>query len=369
MRFQKGKPFVVVQITDTQEGASVAKDTLRLIEAALDRVQPDLVVYTGDQIKAYDRGFLFGDVKGKVSATIRKLVEPAAKRGIAFAPTFGNHDPMKAISKKEQMQVYRSFATCVAPSADDDSCGDYIVPVRASESEDVVLNFYLIDSNKDRKGGGYEPVRADQIDWYRKQREILKVENGDYVPSVVFQHIPVQEYYEILKAVPKGTKDAVKAYRLHRGTWFVTDDEKVWQKEFFLETPAAPDENTGQFAAMQECGDVMGMYVGHDHKCSFVGTHEGIDLGYTPGAGFHTYGPGIRRAVRVFEFEEENPRAYKTYTLSFKELVGKKVSRPLANFYQEHSPSSVDQAVSLIVKLLGILGGIGLVIWLLLYLL
>ena len=37
-------------IADTQEGAKVSSDTIHLIEASLDRAQPDMVVFSGDQI-------------------------------------------------------------------------------------------------------------------------------------------------------------------------------------------------------------------------------------------------------------------------------------------------------------------------------
>ena len=46
----KNDTFKIMQIADTQEGARVSPDTLDLINAALERENPDLVVYSGDQI-------------------------------------------------------------------------------------------------------------------------------------------------------------------------------------------------------------------------------------------------------------------------------------------------------------------------------
>ena len=46
----KNKTFKIMQIADTQEGTKVSPDTLDLINAALDRENPDLVIYSGDQI-------------------------------------------------------------------------------------------------------------------------------------------------------------------------------------------------------------------------------------------------------------------------------------------------------------------------------
>ena len=38
--------------------------------------------------------------------------------------------------------------------------------------------------------------------------------------------------------------------------------------------------NPGMFAAMAECGDVMGTFVGHDHDIDYVVAEKGIALGY-----------------------------------------------------------------------------------------
>ena len=53
MRFKKDKPFKIMQITDIQEIPAISPDTINLLEAAVEAEKPDLVVYTGDQIKGY----------------------------------------------------------------------------------------------------------------------------------------------------------------------------------------------------------------------------------------------------------------------------------------------------------------------------
>ena len=49
----KRKKFKIMQITDIQEIPAVSPDTTALLEAAVEAENPDLVVYTGDQIKGY----------------------------------------------------------------------------------------------------------------------------------------------------------------------------------------------------------------------------------------------------------------------------------------------------------------------------
>ena len=53
MRFNKDKTFKIMQITDMQEIPAISPDTMKLLDAAVEAEKPDLVVYTGDQIKGY----------------------------------------------------------------------------------------------------------------------------------------------------------------------------------------------------------------------------------------------------------------------------------------------------------------------------
>ena len=53
LRFNSDHKFKIMQIADTQEIPAVSPDTLSLINNALDREKPDIVIFTGDQIKGY----------------------------------------------------------------------------------------------------------------------------------------------------------------------------------------------------------------------------------------------------------------------------------------------------------------------------
>ena len=66
-----------------------------------------------------------------------------------------------------------------------------------------------------------------------------------YVPSIVFQHIPMREYYEVLKLVDRGEKGAVRAYRTHKNEYYKLG-ETCGAGDIFLEPPSVPDVNTGE---------------------------------------------------------------------------------------------------------------------------
>ena len=104
LRFQKDGTFKIMQITDMQEIPAISKDTIALMERAALEEQPDLVVYTGDQIKGYGVTYKGKgeELEREVAQTIGKLLEPVTKRGIPFAVTFGNHDCQVGISNQDQ---------------------------------------------------------------------------------------------------------------------------------------------------------------------------------------------------------------------------------------------------------------------------
>ena len=102
----KNDTFKIMQIADTQEGRKVSPDTIDLINAALDRENPDLVVYSGDQIwgKIAFRGNI-----NMVTNTLDTLTKPIRDRNIPFTVCFGNHDRQVGLSNAEQFEIYKSF--------------------------------------------------------------------------------------------------------------------------------------------------------------------------------------------------------------------------------------------------------------------
>ena len=58
LRFNSDGTFRVLQMADIQDGPNVREDTIRLIEAAIKKTHPDLIVFTGDQIRGYDPAYI-----------------------------------------------------------------------------------------------------------------------------------------------------------------------------------------------------------------------------------------------------------------------------------------------------------------------
>lgn len=331
----KNRKFRIMQIADTQEIPAVSPDTIKLISAALDSEKPDLVVFTGDQIKGYSSFFMGENGKAKVESTIKALIRPLEERNVPFTMTFGNHDGEAALKNAEQFEIYKSspmFVYSDAASEGDD--GTFCLNVGGK------FLIYLFDTHSKADGGGYSKLNEGQIEWYRRTRDSYEPP----LPSIAFQHIPTPEFFEVIKKVNRFTKGAVRAYGDHKNEFYTLDPHNSGLRDFMGESPAAPFTNSGEIDAFLEKGEVLGLFVGHDHNNSFVANYKGIDLGYTQGAGFNVYGPGLNRGVRIFDVEENGK--YETKTVTFGELCGNKVKNKPKFVLYTYAPTSVSQVAT-----------------------
>lgn len=352
LKFKDGK-FKIMQIADIQENYVLNPDTIKLISLALDKEKPDLVVLTGDQIQGYS-GCYLKEPEMKVKHVIDEFIAPIKERNIPFAITFGNHDDDCKCSRQIQMAHYNSFDNCVYSEARcEEDPGTFVLTVKDSSDKDA-LAIYLFDSGKaSMNGASFPPVKKEQIEWYQNKRDCFKESLGDYLPGIVFQHIPVPEYFDIIDKVNFFTKGRVEAYKSRKNTFYKLDDATTAKGGFMYEAPAAPDYNSGQFDALKEKGDIFAMYVGHDHNNSFYKNLEGIDLGYCQGAGFNTYGPGDKRGVRILTFNENDVRSFETYTVRMKDLCNFKPATPGKFFILSSFPSSKAEAITKGTRFLG----------------
>ena len=82
LRFREDGSFRVLQMADIQDGPNVLPDTIRLIREAIRKADPDLVVFTGDQIRGYDPAYIdtFLRRRGEEpGARVRAVTEVEAK--------------------------------------------------------------------------------------------------------------------------------------------------------------------------------------------------------------------------------------------------------------------------------------------------
>lgn len=286
LKFNKDRRFKIVQFTDVHwiYGNEASNEAGERMAEVLDAEKPDLVVLTGDLVYAKPAG-----------KALQKVLEPILKRGLRFAVTWGNHDDEHDMARAELSHFIENMPGNLSSTTEGVSgVTNYILPIGASEGNYDAATLYIFDSHSysNIKGvKGYGWIENDQIEWYKKSSKAFTEKNqGKPLPSLAFFHIPIPEYTE-------AAADT--------GNFMVgTRKEKV----------CAPAINTGLGAAMLECGDMMGVFVGHDHVNDYATTWRGILLcygRYTGGNTVYNDIPGGNGA-RIIELRE-GERAFKTW--------------------------------------------------------
>lgn len=317
LQFNEDGTFKILVLADIQDDAALLSVTANFIDAAVASEQPDLIILLGDNIAGHITPN--ADRSAKAIRAFMDILEPY---GIPVAAVFGNHDDDGGrMSKEDQMKVYEEYSCFIGMDEGEEiyGVGTYNVPIFSSTDDgDIVFNCWLFDSGSYDENGGYDRVRPSQIEWYKAKSAELKAANGgEAVPSLAFQHIIVPEIFEALDEVEMGTPGAISKY----GKFYALP-ETAAEGSFMGEPPCPSAVNDGEFDALVEGGDVLGIVTGHDHSNSFIVPYRGIDLINSPTCGFQSYGMSEVRGIRVFTLDESDPASYETYIVKYPELFG-----------------------------------------------
>lgn len=252
LKFNANNKFKIVQFTDVhwKYGNPASDKAGERMAEILDAEKPDLVVYTGDLIFAKP-----------AREGLDKALEAAVTRGIPFAVTWGNHDDEQELSRKELSEYIATKAGNLTSTVKGISGQtNYTLTIKTADGKRDAAVLYIFDSNSYspiKQVKGYDWIKHDQVEWYRQRSKAFTAANGGKpMSALAFFHIPLPEFHEAVQ---------------NEGSFMVgTRKEKA----------CAPEINTGLAAAMLEMGDVMGVFVGHDHVNDYVVDWRGILLGY-----------------------------------------------------------------------------------------
>lgn len=312
LKFGADGKFTVLQISDPQDDHYPAYDMVNFVKLAIEQTDPDLIVFTGDIVedsRIGDIGIdgeslregveIDGDYEQtfeNVKATCAAVFAEAESRGIPFAVCQGNNDYKCGITNEDWLKIYNSYKHNITFDKSNDSYGriDYNLEIKASDSDETVLNIWMMDT-------ATNGVEWGQTLWYKQESARMTAENGGKpVPSVVFQHIPVPDIYHLFEECNFWDEGASfvdgKCYRLNHEI-----------ANGYHSSAPAPGTDCVQFKAWTEMGDIMGAYFGHWHTEGYTGIWNGIELGMTYGCEFAKPGP---YGVRVFTFYEDDIENY-----------------------------------------------------------
>lgn len=321
LRFDENGEFKILHISDCQDDYPCEEKMLTYINYMLDVYEPDLVVLGGDNS--------IGKAETK-ALEVEELVKPFVEHGVYFTIVFGNHDHEQGVDKETLLGYFQQYGGkyCLAYDAVPELHGTatHNLPVLASKSDDVKFNVWLFDSGNyvaDENGNtlGYDSVTKDQVVWYKETSKALEKQAGAKVNSLAFQHIPVGEVYEAMfPEIPFEIPTLVETYNNGKHYPIIAPNTSKFAGHMF-ENPSPGIYNHGQFDAMKERGDVLGIYCGHDHINTYELEYEGIILGNTPGATCHSYGNEMTRGSRLFVINEKDTSTYSADVITYSELA------------------------------------------------
>ena len=286
----------------------------------------DLIVVTGDLVFTTSLVEFITETSDNLAA-FKKATDFIDSFGIPWAFCFGNHDEEgnAANTSNKAKKLLASYLQsdnvkhCLFTEGPQEinGCGNYLLNVY---NEDGSVNNSLVffdsgsyikyydESLKKEVGGiwNYEYVHDDQLDWYEGEIKKLSTEERT-VPSIVFQHIPLPIYQEVLDAyiaklneiemlneTEKDWHDTIN-YQWVYGTEKTLDTEigpityhgGVCNKEnqevchSFIGTYNGVEYDGGhEFEKILSLGSTKYVFCGHDHRNTFSFTYKGVRLSY-----------------------------------------------------------------------------------------
>ncbi len=311
LQFDANGKFTVMQIADTQDNENTYQRIINVITNAVARYQPDLVVFTGDNV------IEIITTESNFRTAVNKIMNPLINTSTKFAVTFGNHDDEGpgAPSKQDQYNYFKSYGGNNFIDHDQtilDGVGSGVIPIypNGQSSGTPAYQVYLMDSGSNPSTGSYDCPYTSQVDYYVQRSQLYPT-----VPSLWFQHVIVPDIFsECMSTSGSGTS--------YDG-WYIRPDRINWARsssnimsDVYNEVPASASWSLYQSAAHRSSptygsktlyeawnayGNMKGAYFGHDHLNEFTcTTDDGIDLGY--GECTNLY-----KTAYVYDYNDNNP--------------------------------------------------------------
>lgn len=320
LRFKQNGKFRILCISDfhlsknTNLARHYTDKLIKGIDVLIEETHPDFVMIGGDQ--CIDR-----ETPEEVREYMCEVLEPVLKRNLPWAAIFGNHDRETGINIKDEMKIYKSIPGCLSEEGPEDifGTGNFTIPVLSSKNDSIAYNLWAFDSgrvvedcidyfglDKDTKirlphhfneGQDGSSVLFDQVMWYYNESVKYEKENGRKIPGVMFMHIPLPEYLQVLRNPEECNAMGSKR-----------------------EAPGCCELNSGLFMAALQRGDIKGIFFGHEHLIDIQGEYCGITLACDAAIGYNMSCHDDLRGGRVIDLYEDG--GMETHNVKLIDLMG-----------------------------------------------
>lgn len=277
-----GGGFKILVTTDLHllGDAEKRNKTLRLLCRQIADVKPDLVIFTGDVVLT--------DCQQIDAIQFGSLME---KMGVYWAYIFGNHEARaeKEFHKYFLMKNFASFPHCLSKIGDERlfGYGNFFINIMGAENKLLqslcfldsgrdICDYYRAEYNIPEDMRGYDFIKRNQMYFYENNIKSLREKYGDF-KSMLFIHIPLPEYREVMELDGSGGRPTGKAKVLYGHLY-----EAVGCSEY----------NSGMFDKILELGSTQAVFAGHDHVNDFCAEYKGVHLVYAQCGGYDQYTMG-----------------------------------------------------------------------------
>lgn len=252
--------------------------TIAMFMKQIKEEKPDLIVLTGD---------IFTNKHPVIDAV--QFAEMMEKTGVYWCCVYGNHECREEFSifKYSIFKCISSYPHCLTRVGSRELFGVGNYSVNIMNNGKLLKTLYMFDSGRniidsycaehgcsaDLKG--YDFLKKNQIEWYRRTSAKLKKVYGTN-SSLMFMHIPLCEYANVNDFLDGKYEPSGKC-NIFYGSQY--------------ESVGCSPINSGMFDAVCECG-TQAVFSGHDHINDFCAEYKGIKLVYLQPMGYSTYNLG-----------------------------------------------------------------------------
>ena len=165
LRFRPDGTFKIAQFTDTHyiHGDARSDTAIKNIRHVMEAEQPDPVLLTGD--------IIYGK---PAEQSYRDVLDAIAAYGVPFGVVFGNHDDEQGLDRAALLRLTQSYPLNVTRTEPGiHGFSNYALPIAGHAGPDTAAVIYCFDSNAYSQINGikgYDYVRSDQVEWYRRTR-------------------------------------------------------------------------------------------------------------------------------------------------------------------------------------------------------
>ncbi|OCF33844.1 hypothetical protein I316_04556 [Kwoniella heveanensis BCC8398] len=360
--FHADGTFKIMQIADLHYSVGTGKcrdtdkqpcvgdeDTAAWLAEALDAEQPDLVVFSGDQLNGQSTSY-------DTRSVLAKFAKPVIDRKIPWAAVFGNHDSEIVEDRDQHMRALQRMPYSLSRAGPKavDGVGNYYIKLHSSDGSNMhIFTLYFLDSHAYQKKAlpwrkaDYDYIKASQLDWYRNVSASIKPiarpfrpDGADDLGHIWRRHSPAR-----LRA--DGSSSGQTLAKPNAMMWFHIPlpeayadadvagfDAEALDMGVQLDGQGNSKHNSGffynaikaSFEVDEDKSEIKVLSHGHCHNTDRCRRIDGVWMCFDGGSSFSGYGQlGFDRRVRVYRISNYGEKIETYKRLSQGDIIDEQI--------------------------------------------